>query len=163
MWRWLLVVGSMLSCVACTPVLSREVRALVDPHVTYADIAANPEANIGKVLLAAGTIIEAENLQQGTRLEILQYPADSRGRPQTDQPSGGRFLILTPGYLETTIYRPGRAITVAGEVTGQQELSLGETAYRYPVLAPRELHLWQEGASFPPVHIGIGFGIRIRL
>jgi len=80
-WRWLLVVGSLLSCVACTPVLSREVRALVDPHVTYADIAANPEVHMGKVLVAAGTIIDAENFQEGTRLEILQYPADNRGRP----------------------------------------------------------------------------------
>jgi outer membrane lipoprotein len=125
-------------------------------------VAANPEVYAGKVLLVAGTIIEAKNLPQGTRLEVLQYPAGRRGRPQTHLSSGGRFLVLAPEYLETAIYRPGRAVTVAGEVTGQQELPLGETTYRYPVVTPRELYLWQEGQSFPQVRIGIGFGVGTR-
>jgi outer membrane lipoprotein len=121
-------------------------------------MATNPEAYRGKVLLVAGTIIEAKNLREGTRLEILQYPTNSRGRPQTDQPSGGRCLILAPDYLETAVYRPGRTVTVAGEVVGQRELPLGEATYRYPALVPRELYLWQEGDGLPQLHIGFGFG-----
>lgn len=160
MWRWLVGLGSLVVCVACAPVISSEVRALVDPRLSYAEVAANPEAHVGKVLMVAGTIIEARNLREGTRLEILHYPTDSRGRPHTDYPSGGRFLVLVPEYLETAVYRPGRAITVAGEVTGQRELPLGETTYRYPVLMPRELHLWQEGDGMPRLHIGFGFGFR---
>jgi len=157
-WRWAVALGSLVVCMACAPVISSEVRGLVEPRLSYAEVATNPEAYRGKVLLVAGTIIEAKNLREGTRLEILQYPTGSRGRPQTDQPSGGRFLVLSPDYLETAVYRPGRVVTVAGEVVGQRELPLGETTYRYPALVPRELYLWQEGDGMPQLHIGFGFG-----
>ena len=162
--RWLIVLASLLGCVSCGAVISPQVRELVDPTLSYAQIAAQPEAYVGKVVLVAGVIIEAVNTPEGTRLVLLQYPANSRGRPQIDAPSGGRFLVLTPQYLETAIYRPGRALTVAGEVQGQRELPVGETFYRYPVLVPRELYLWPEGDDdYFPFHIGFGFGFYRRL
>jgi outer membrane lipoprotein len=157
-WRWLVVLGTALSCLSCTSVISSEIRSRVAQDITYTDIAQNPEAYIGKIIIAAGTIIEAKNLREGTRLEILQYPTTSTGRPILDKPSGGRFLVLIPDYLETAVYRPGRSITVAGEVAGRRELPLGETTYRYPVFVPHELHLWSEGNSWPRVQIGFGFG-----
>lgn len=58
---------------------------------------------LGKVVIVAGTIVEAVNTQEGTRLVLLQYPTSSRGRPKTDEPSGGRFLVLTSESLETAI------------------------------------------------------------
>jgi outer membrane lipoprotein len=157
-WRWLIVAGILISCLSCTPAISSGVRSQVTPNVSFADVAQHPAAHIGTVIIAAGTIIEAKNLQEGTLLEILQYPTTSRGRPQLGKPSEGRFLVLAPGYLETAIYRPGRQITVAGEVSGLRELPLGESTYRYPVLAPRELHLWSEGNSGPRIGFGFGFG-----
>jgi outer membrane lipoprotein len=157
-WRWLIVASILISCLSCTSVISSGVRSQVTPKVSLADVAQNPAAHTGNVIIAAGTIIEAKNLQEGTRLEILQYPTTSSGRPKLGEPSGGRFLVLSPGYLETAIYRPGRQITVAGEVSGVRELPLGETAYRYPVLTARELHLWPEGNGGPRLHIGFGFG-----
>ena len=157
-WRWLIVIGILISCLSCTSVLSSEVRSQVTPNVSFADVVQSPAAHIGKVIIAGGTIIEAKNLQEGTRLEILQYPTTSSGRPQLGKPSGGRFLVLVPGYLETAIYRPGRQITVAGEVSGLRELPLDDTTYHYPVFTPREIHLWSEGDSGPRIHFGFGFG-----
>jgi outer membrane lipoprotein len=157
-WRWLIVTGILIGCLSCTSVISSGVRAQVTPNVSFADVAQNPAIHMGEVIIAAGTIIEVKNLQEGTRLEILQYPTTSSGRPKLGEPSGGRFLVLSPGYLETAIYRPGRKITIAGEVSGLRELPLGETTYRYPVFTPRELHLWSEGNSGPRIHIGFGFG-----
>ena len=90
---------------------------------------------------------------------LLQYPTNRRGRPQIDASSGGRFLVLAPEYLETAIYRSGRALTVAGEVRGQRELPIGEIVYHYPLLAPREMYLWPEGGGSSPLfHFGFGFG-----
>ena len=73
---------------------------------------------MGKVVIISGIIIEAVNTWEDTRLVLLKYPANRRRRPQTDTFPGGRFLVLTPEYLETAIYRAGRALTVAGEVWG---------------------------------------------
>jgi outer membrane lipoprotein len=135
------------------------VQSLADPELSYAQLASNPEAYMGKVVIIAGIIIEAVNTLEGTRLVLLQYPANRRGRPQTDASSGGRFLGLAPEYLETAIYRSGRALTVAGEVRGQRGLPGGETVYRYPLLAPLEIYLWPERDGGSPLfHFGFGFG-----
>ena len=157
-WRCCVVVMSLLGCGACASVISDDVRRTVNPQVSFAQIAADPAGYTGTLALLAGTIIEATNLREGTRLAILQYPTGSRDRPLTDRLSGGRSLLLAPGYLETAVYRPGRAITVVGEVRGQQVLPLDDTTYRYPLLVPRELYLWREGYDIPRFHIGFGLG-----
>ena len=158
-WHWLIVLTSLLGCVACGAVISPPVQSLADPELSYAQLASNPEAYVGKVVIIAGTIIEAVNTPEGTRLVLLQYPTNRRGCPQTDASSGGRFLVLAPEYLETAIYRSGRALTVAGEVWGQRELPIGEIVYRYLLLAPREMYLWPEGDGGSPLfHFGFGFG-----
>ncbi len=143
-WHWLIVLASLLGCVACGSVISPQVQSLADPELSYAQLASNPEAYVGKVVIIAGTIIEAVNTPEGTRLVLLQYP--------------GRFLVLAPEYLETAIYRSGRALTVAGELRGQRELPVGETVYRYPLLAPHEMYLWPEGGGSPLFHFDFGFG-----
>ena len=119
-WHWLIVLANLLGCVACGSVVSPQVQSLADPALAYAQLASNSEAYVGKVVMLAGTIIEAVNTPEGTRLVLLQHPTNRRGRPQTDAPSGGRFLVLAPEYLEMAIYRSGRALTVAGEVRGQR-------------------------------------------
>ena len=114
--------------------------------------------DLGDTLIHFSTTDQFMFVREGTRLAILQYPTGSRDRPLTDRLSGGRFLLLAPGYLETAVYRPGRAITVVGEVRGQQVLPLDDTTYRYPLLVPRELYLWREGYDIPRFHIGFGLG-----
>lgn len=114
---------------------------------------------MGKVVIISGIIIETVNTREDTSLVLLQYPANRRRRPQTDTSSSGRFLMLTPEYLETAIYRAGRALMVAGEVWRPRGLPGGETVYRYPLLAPREIYLWPEGdGGSPLLHFGFGFG-----
>jgi outer membrane lipoprotein len=158
-WHWLIVLASLIGYVACSSVISPQVQSLADPELSYAQLASNPEAYVGKVVVIASTIIETVNTLEGTRLVLLQYPTNCRGCPQTDASSGGRFLVLTPEYLETAIYRSGRALTVAGEVRGQRGPPVGETVYRYPLLAPREMYLWPEGSVGAPLfHFGFGFG-----
>jgi outer membrane lipoprotein len=157
-WHAWLCVLMLVGCVACAPVISSEVRAGLDPSLPYAQIAASPEAYIGRKLILGGTIVEVRNLRDGTRLEILQYPITRRGRPRTDATSGGRFLVFTPKYLEREVYRPGRAVTVAGRLAAVQSLPLGETVYTYPQLEPQELHLWEAGGEFPQLHFSFGFG-----
>ena len=140
-WHWLIVLANLLGCAACDSVISPQVQSLADPALAYAQFASNSEVYVGKVVIIAGTIIEAVNTPEGTRLVLLQYSTNRRRRPQTDASSGGRFLVLAPEYLETTIYGSGRPLTVAGAVRGQRDLPVGETVYHYPLLAPREMYL----------------------
>ena len=151
-WHWLIGLTSLLGCVAYGSVIAPQVQSLADPELSYAQLASNPEAYVGKVVIIAGTIIEAVNTPEGTRLVLLQYPTNRRGRPQTHAPSGGRFLVLAPEYLETVIYRSGRALIVAGELRGQRELPIGEIVYRYPPAdATRNVSLARRRWRFPTV------------
>jgi len=100
------------------------------------------------------------NLEQGTRLEVLSYPLDSRGRPEQDASPKGRFLLQREGYLEPVDYAPGRLITAVGAVTGVEEGKVGDAPYRYPLMQAEQLHLWPKPESYrrqtPQVHFGIG-------
>lgn len=157
-WRWMFLMIVLCGCMACASVFTPEVRSQIEPTLSYPELAASPTSHVGRVILLAGTIVEATNFETNTRLTLLQYPVGRRHRPRTNQPSGGRFLLLVPGYVETAIYRPGRAVSVIGEVVGQEALPLGEATYTYPVLAPKELHLWSEGDTAPRFRFGIGVG-----
>ena len=157
-WRRLLVISILCSGLACSAAFDPEVRSQVDPTIAYADLVASPNSHKGRVALLAGTIVEATNLESTTRLILLQYPLGRGDRPRTNRPSGGRFMLNVPGYLETEIYRPGRAVSVIGEVVGREELPLGETTYTYPVLTPKHLHLWPVGEPTPGFRFGLGVG-----
>lgn len=158
-WRWILLVGLLCSSMACRAAFDPEVRSQIDPAISYPELAASPESHVGRVVLLGGTIVEATNFSTFTRLVLLQYPLGSGDRPRTNQPSGGRFLLEIPGYLETEVYRPGRAVSVIGEVKGREDLPLGETTYTYPVVVPKNLYLWPEGDTGPRIHFGFGVGV----
>ena len=51
--------------------------------------------------------------------------------------------MLSARYLDAMIFAPGREITVAAEVEGTRSKALGETDYSYPIVAARELKLWE--------------------
>ena len=107
-----------------------------------------------------GVIVDGRNLAERTELTILAFPLDGAGRPDTDQPSVGRFIAVDPGYLELTDLSPGRRITVGGPLQGWREGTVGEARYRYPVLGVETLDLWRERSGVrPQFHIGIGIGI----
>ena len=156
--RWMGLIICCLCCIACGSVFTPEMRSQIDPNLSYAALLANPASHIGRHILLAGTIVEATNLQDHTRLVMLQYPTGRRDDPKTRQPSGGRFLIVVPGYLETEIYRTGRALSVIGEVKGQETLPLDDTTYTYPVITSRDFYLWPKGSDDPRFYFSFGAG-----
>ena len=95
-------------------------------------------------------IVSSKNAREGTLLEILQKPSDRRGKPKDVDESGGRFLALYQGYLDVAIYRPGRKVTIGGEISGKRVLPLGEINYTYPLITVKEIYLWPEEKEVNP-------------
>jgi outer membrane lipoprotein len=94
-----------------------------------------------------------------TWIEILQKPLDSKQRPQYTDVSYGRFFIHFPDFRDPAIYAPGREITIVGEVEGVRIQKIREMDYSYPVIIPKESHLWQpQSMTGPFFNIGIGVG-----
>jgi outer membrane lipoprotein len=126
----------------CAHVISKESRSLAARKIPFQWIAQNPEGYKGIMVIWGGQIIETQNLKEGTQIIVLQRTLAGAEQPMENDKSGGRFLVLYPGFLDPAIYGEGRIITVAGVIEGEKTLPLGQSEYRYPCLIAREIHLW---------------------
>jgi outer membrane lipoprotein len=148
---------------ACTAAISKDQLQTVDSAITFPALLKNPEGYKGKNVLLGGQIVNTQVKKGETWVEVLQKPLDWQQRPKNTDESLGRFLIRFSDFRDPAIYAPGRQITVLGEVLGKKVLPLKELEYSYPVLAPRESHLWKpEESTSPSLHFGIGVGGIIR-
>lgn len=151
-----LIVTTVLSLVGCTSyVIPKPLADQVDHTILFDQLKNNPEAYKGKLVALGGEILDAQNLKEGTLLELLQLPLDRSNQPEEDlNRSQGRFLLLHPGYLETAIYHKGRFITAIGEVVGAKVQPIGEMDYTYPYLTAKFIHLWAATPryAYPPYY-----------
>jgi len=133
--------------------------------ITPNEAVANIDAARSSRVAWGGRIINTRNLKDSTEIEVLGYPLDDDGRPDTGAAAQHRFLLVHPGYLESADYRPGRLVSAAGTVTGIREGLVGEASYRYPALAAERIYLWptsQPRSRGSNVHFGVGVGVIIR-
>ncbi len=127
---------------ACTYAISRDMSEKADKTITFEMLLADPDTFKGKILILGGSISQIVHTKQGTILEVDQKPLDYWGKPKRTNKTGGKFLALYPGYLNTFIYAPGREITMAAEIEGTRSNALGGMEYSYPVVAAKEIKLW---------------------
>jgi outer membrane lipoprotein len=152
-----LVLFTVLLTVACAgkpPIDSEGLDTSLAPRAA----AERGDESRGKRVLWGGLIVGGENLERGSRIEVLGYPLGKDQRPDRDAGPVGRFLVQNDGYLELADYAPGRLITVAGSISAVREGTIGEASYRFPVVAPEQLHLWsgERRPAEPRVHFGFG-------
>jgi outer membrane lipoprotein len=147
---WGLIGMIALLCLGCAHAISESWRAHADPALPFAQLRANPEAQKDRTVILGGEILSIENLQEGTRLEVLQRPLDSSGAPMWTDTTGGRFMALCPDYLEPAVYGKGRRVTLAGRVLGSYPGKVGEVVYVYPLISCEETYLWPRTMAVAP-------------
>ncbi len=125
---------------ACAPVISREFRQSA-AGISFSDILRDPGAYTGENIVVGGYILETINARTETRVVVLEAPLDSLGEPLSRDRSRGRFVLRSRRFLDPEVFRPGRAITVGGTLTGVRPETLGEDIYDYPVIEPVEIYL----------------------
>ncbi|MEW8295124.1 MAG: Slp family lipoprotein [Candidatus Thiodiazotropha sp.] len=154
MGRWsLIIMLSLLQACSTQPVVP-----VADRSITPKRAAGTQPAREEAPLQWGGVIVESQNLQQTTEVQILAFPLDADGRPETDATSIGRFIALLPGYLELEEYAVGRRVTATGRFTANREGMVADSSYTFPVLACDELTLWPEREPRPKPRIHFGFG-----
>jgi outer membrane lipoprotein len=156
-YNLLLILLLLLGACASTPTFNT---AGVDRGLTPKNAVTASRTTTGRSVYWGGSIIDTTNLQDHTRVEVLAYPLDSDGRPQTDRDSLGRFMIIQGGYLEPANYVKGRLLTVVGEVSGKRIGEVGEASYDYPLIEARQLYLWPvETYRDGGANVFFGFGV----
>ena len=150
-----LILVMVFTFTGCAHLVSQEIRDNVDPDLSMKELFKNPDAFKGKLVILGGIIINSKNTKEGTYIEVLQKPLNYRGIPKDTDVSYGRFIVLSPGFVDTAVFSRGRAVTSAGEVIGKKVLPLDEIEYTYVLIKSRELHLTEQSYGMP-VNVGIG-------
>jgi len=162
----ILLVIALFFSAACAPAVSRESMELVDPEITFEEVIQAPDRHIGRYLLLGGAIVSVRSREEkGCELEVVQHPVDHRGRITDTNRSAGRFILKDDTFRDSSIYRPGKLITVVAQVEGRRTGRIGELDYLYPVLTVHELRLW-DARDHPEARrtfFGIGIGVGIGL
>ena len=101
-----------------------------------------------------GVVIDVENEQNFSLVQVLYYPLNSYGRPRLDNPNEGRFLIKSPQFLDPAVYTKDTEITVAGTLKGDVERKVGNKTLRLPLISSKVIYQWP--AYVPGNYYGYG-------
>jgi outer membrane lipoprotein len=145
---------------SCASPISKRYRQEASPNVTFPMVFQDPNAYKGSIVVWGGAIIKNVTLKKGSELVILETPLGARQRPKGIDLAGGRFIAISPTFLDRVVYHKGRKVTLAGEVEGSREIvgRKSKHSYIYPVVMIKELHLWERStwypAYYPPYYYG---------
>jgi outer membrane lipoprotein len=140
---------AFLLLAGCAHVFSDRANSLVDPFISFEMLKKDPKFYAGKNVKLGGLIASTKNLKDGSQVEVVQFKLGSDDIPDTSYSSGGRFLAVTPNFLDSMIYKSGLPVALIGEVQGEKTLPLDETEYSYPVISITEIHVWPIYQAYP--------------
>lgn len=152
LWLWILSFALLLSGCAGQPFS-------VEQSPTPTQVARSGET--GSEMHWGGRIVAVKNLRDRSLVEVLSFPLDRNGQPQTDEAPQGRFIVERRGFLEPHEYAPDRLLEVRGRLSDFTAGQVGDAAYRYPVVMADRLVLWPERAAATAAspRINFGFGL----
>jgi outer membrane lipoprotein len=139
----LTILATMLFLSGCAHVMSEANLKLVDQSISFSDLKANPEALVGKTVLVGGIIAGVNSSGDVAMLEVTQLELFKNEVPNEESRSGGRFLAISTELIDPVIYRPGKLVTIIGEVKGKKIQKIDGADYPYPLIAVKELRLFR--------------------
>lgn len=153
---YLLLPCLLLGACAGLPQAMKDVRVV---DITYTQASQNLDGHKDVSVRWGGVIIDVENEENFSLVQALFYPLDYLGRPQLDEPHGGRFVIKSTEFLDPVIYAKDREITVVGTLNGGIERTVGKKVIQAPLLLSAAIHLWpayQNYYGYGPYYYGYG-------
>jgi outer membrane lipoprotein len=145
--RTILVILVSILFLSCAPVLRQDLVTQSIHNFSLADVMDDPGFYKGKTLMFGGVIAKTTLTKEGSLIEALYVPVDSRGYHQGIDNSAGRFMALFPGskkILDPMVFQKEREVTIAGEYMGMRKGQIDEIVYTYPLFKIIELYLWEE-------------------
>lgn len=128
---------------ACTS-MPPEIRNFPAVNTPYHLINQNVDSYKDASVRWGGTVIEVENEANSSLIQILFYPLDRNGYPQTDKSGEGRFAVETSEFLDPAIFTKGTEVTVTGSVKGNVERTVGNKTIHIPLITAKAIHLWPQ-------------------
>ena len=155
--KQLFVAGCLLLLAGCST-LPDELQVAGDTNLfSYQQVSANPQQTAGRMVRWGGVIAEVSNKQDATLVEMVHYPLRSYGRPSVSDDSVGRFRVYIDGFLDPMVFKPGRSLTIKGQVLGSEKDMVGEHEYVFPAIKAEGYHLWREVQEVDVTTFGFGY------
>jgi len=129
----------ILSACSSTPSVIRDFSAV---DIPYQLANQNTDSYQNTPIRWGGTVIEVENEADSSLMQVLYYPLDRDGFPQTSQTGEGRFAVKTSDFLDPAILKKDSKVTVTGKLTGKIERMVGNKLIRIPLITSEAIYLW---------------------
>jgi len=131
---------------SCAHVLNKNLMQQGIFDASLSDIKANPVVNKGKLYILGGVIAKTTLTKEGSLIEAIYVPVNSRGYLKSLSATNGRFLAMYTGsnLLDPLIFREQREVTLAAEFIGTRTGKIDEIEYIYPLFEIKEIYLWEE-------------------
>lgn len=153
----ILLAGMLAGC-APAPIYPTDASIVV---ATPQQVSAMPDRYRNVQVIWGGRIVDVDNFPDHSEIEMLGMPLDSSQRPRLDQPAGGRFIAIMPGFVEPMDYPSGALMTLRGHIDGTRAGKVGEADYTFPLVRAQNTHRWtpEEMQSHKPnISFGVGVG-----
>lgn len=148
-----LIIAALLLLTACAPVFREDIMKNATLNPSLSGLNADPLHFEDKLYIFGGKIINTRVTKDGSLIEALYAPVNSRGYFQDTYKLEGRFLALLPkeyGILDPLIFKKDREITIAAVYKGVRTERLDEIDYPYSYFQIVEIRLWEERQYYPP-------------
>jgi len=161
---WMRTAALLLLVASCGPKVLDE--GNIDRHLTFEVVKVDPDAHKGKRMIVGGEIVAVRNLKDATEIDVLEKPLAADRSPQRLDLSRGRFVLLTPSFLDPEIFKVGRRLTATATVAGRRTQKIGESELAVPLFEAPTIHLWPLEQTYPQrsphrhwwPEVDIGFG-----
>jgi len=141
-----------LSVAGCFPeyVIPEDLDRQVNRKVSFSQLKQDAEQLKGATVVLGGVVLDAKNVEGGTRIEVLQVPLDAYDLPDGPaEASEGRFLVIDPERRDSVVLL-NRRVTVVGTVLGTKTEKVDEFEYTFPYLSARFIRVWATAYEYGP-------------
>ena len=97
---------------------------------------------IGESVTLGGYMLDTRAADNQTHIIVLQAPLGLRGRPQSEDKSQGRFVVVYQGRLDPNDVGPRRKLTVTGKVLGTAQEKIANCPDPCLIIESSDLHVW---------------------
>ncbi|MCG3759985.1 Slp family lipoprotein [Vibrio cincinnatiensis] len=133
------ILAMLTACSSLPPQLASDQASVISDYAQWSQMGENAEGHVR----LGGVIAQVTNLSDRTRIEIVNLPIDSLGRPNLSHEPQGRFVGYVDGFLDPVTFGPGRLISVIGTTDPLERGSVGEYDYLFPVMNIHGYYLWR--------------------
>lgn len=140
--KQILIILFIILLSACASTIPKEIREAPLENTPVAAVRTNIEEFTGAHVRWGGTIASVTIHTSETWVEVVARDLDNEGKPIHNDHSTGRFIAIIEGFLEPTVYKKGRNITIAGTVEKGIIRKIGEFDYNFPLVRVKSSKLW---------------------